>query len=136
MEGEALPVQSGGHQCQQDGGGADQRHDADAAAMRQVDQVRAGIGDAGAARLGDDADILAGQQGSEQAFEFAGFGVLVERGEVQRLDRVLGFEGREELARGLGLFHDEVLQLARDVDDMLRQYLFGRCVAQRAGEQI
>ena len=55
---------------------------------------------------------------------------------MQGLDWVLGFEGGEELPCGLGLLYYEMLQGARQVDDVLRQHLFGGRDTQGAGYKV
>lgn len=52
------------------------------------------------------------------------------------LDGVFRFQRREELACGLGLLDHEILQSARDGDDMLGQDLRRRRVSQSAGDEI
>jgi len=77
MKGKALAIQAGSHQCQQNGRGADQRHNPDAVAVRQIHQVCARVGDARTARLGNDTDIMPGQQWSKQLGHILGTGVFV-----------------------------------------------------------
>ena len=128
---ETLSVQAGGHEREQYGGGADQRHDPDAVPVRVQHQFRAGVGDAGAARLGHHAQVVSGAQGRRQAGDVRVRRMLVQGGDAQLLQGL----GRADLlqirARGLGVFGDEVLQRAHPLLHVLRDHRRKRAVAQR-----
>ena len=101
-EGEALAFQPGGHQREHDGGGADQRHDAEAFAVRRLDQRRAGIGDRRAARLRQQAQRALCAQRRERV------GFLADDLDAQLAHRHA--ERAEERARALGVLDHEVAQ--------------------------
>ena len=65
-EGEALALQAGSHQREHDRGGADERHHAEALAVRGFDERGAGIGDRRAAGFGQQAQRTLFAQRREQ----------------------------------------------------------------------
>jgi len=67
VEGEALAAQTRGHQRQQNRRRTDQRDDGNAFAVRGHDQRRAGVGHRGAARFGQQADIVSGLERRQTA---------------------------------------------------------------------
>ena len=121
MEGEALAAQARGHQRQQNRRRADQRDDRNAFAMRGQDQRRAGVGHGGAARFGQQADIVPGLERRQQRRDGGGRGVFVEFLDVQRLDRLRMAHRLEVRACGFGAFDDEVVEPARDREGVRRQ---------------
>ena len=82
VEGEALAVQAGGHQREQQRGRADERNDAHAARVREPDERAPGIGDGRAPRFGQQAAVLARSERRDAARAARARRVFVERGDA------------------------------------------------------
>ena len=138
VESERLSVESRGHHRQNDRRRADERHDADAAAVARPDDRRPGIRHARHARLGDHPRRAAFEQRRDQLLDFAaGRGVLVQFAEFQFADgpRDAGF--RQETPRRAGVLDDEVVQRIHHGPVGRRQHVpRRRFVRNRTGNQV
>ena len=104
-EREALAFQSGGHQRQHDRRRPDQRHDADAFALRGFHQRGAGIRDRRAAGLGEQADGMAFLK-----LPYMRRDIGFENRDVEFLDRARHSDVLQECTRRLGVLDHEVAQ--------------------------
>jgi len=111
-ETEALSVQPGSRQSQQQRRRAHERDDAYAVRMRGRDEVRAWISHCGIAGFGQQTDARTLQQRREQSGQLRGIGMLVQRADLdlrERLSHACGFQKR---ARALRIFCDESIESA------------------------
>ena len=104
-------------------------------AVAQGHEGGAGVGDGRQARLGEQADILAVEQG-QKGFHLLRRGVLVEDMQVQSVDVAAQAVARQETARGTQLFHHEAAQAAGTLQDGLRQDFGGFVVTERGRDQV
>jgi hypothetical protein len=107
MEGESLPLETRGHQCEEDRRGADERPNADAGLMGPPHERRPGVGDARRARLGQQRGARSRAQGREERFKRCGRRVCSEPvdGEVGQRARMP--DRLQEGARCLRFLGDE-----------------------------
>ena len=134
MKGEALAVQARSHQGQQQRGGADQRHNADALALGPGHQVGTRVGHRRATRLGEQPDVVSGAQWIEELLQDFGPGMFVKLPQLQDLQRLLGACGLQEGACRLRLFDDEVAQRPYGGEYGGRQAVRGRNRTKRYGD--
>lgn len=135
VEAEVLPVEARSHQGEQDGRRAHQRHDLDAPLVRGLHHKGAGVGHAGAAGFGEQADVLALFGIFQEAGALFGRGVLgdlVEGEFAEGLRRVGLFD---EAPGGFGALGDENIQAVEDVDNILWEGV-GCVFAQGRGDEV
>ena len=117
VEGEALPVQAAGHQSQQDGGGADPGSHRDAQAVGGGHDLGAGVGDGGAAGLGNQSDFTALTGALQPGLDLSIVCLVAQRMDRDFLQRTLGADQLQEGAGGLGVLGDIGIQPARQGAD-------------------
>lgn len=136
VEGEALPVQAAGHQSQQDGGGADPGSHRDAQAVGGGHDLGAGVGDGGAAGLGNQSDFTALTGALQPGLDLSVVCLVAQRMDRDFLQRTLGADQLQEGAGGLGVLGDIGIQPARQGADLGRQPALRRSFAQADGNQV
>jgi hypothetical protein len=137
VEGEALAVEPRAHQPEQDGGGADQRHDADAEGVRACHQAGAGVGHRRATGVREQAEVRAGERGGEQRVERRVGGLGGQLADVRVAQRVGIVELLEVGARRARGLDDEVAQAGGDRLCLRGQEVCPRCVlAQGHRDQV
>jgi len=104
-ERKALAFEAGSHQGQGDGGGADERHHAEAGMVRRLDQRGPGVGDRRAAGFGQQAQRSTFLKRFKQRSE-----VVFQRVDIQFADRAGHSRGGKESARALRVLDGEVAQ--------------------------
>ncbi len=135
MKGEALAVESGGHQRQQQRRRADQRPDGEAQFMGAAHQQGAGVGHCRAAGLRHQADIVAGAHRRDKSLDVGGgrrFRQLLDRQFAQGHGMA---DALEFGARRLGVFDDKTGQPASGFTGDCRQIVLPGRVAEGDGQQ-
>lgn len=116
VEGEGLPVQPGGDERQQDGGGANEGHDGVAVAVSQSHEFRTGVGNAGTAGFGDDADVALREVG-EACLDVFLPGMFVEFEESPFFQPDAGVGFFQETTGVFGVFAGEYPDVSNQGDD-------------------
>ncbi|ABA48265.1 hypothetical protein BURPS1710b_2913 [Burkholderia pseudomallei 1710b] len=110
VEREALPVQPGGHQREQDRARPDERHDLYAALVRAPHEQRAGIGDGGAAGFRHEPRVGAREHRREQPVDLARGRLHVQLANLDFLDRPFGADFLQERAGRLRVLADVIAE--------------------------
>ena len=136
MKSKLLPVQPRGHERQQQRRRPHQRHHAQALPVGLARQRRAGVGNAGAARLAQNAAIDALFQQRRQGGAHLGIGaVFVDDHEADILNYAVRGHAFHEAAGRAGVLHQEVGEGRHGGHHLRRQHLRGRVVGQGRGNE-
>src|SRR2546422_464220 len=120
-----LAFEAGSHQGEGDGGGADERHHAEAGEMRRLDERGPGVGDRRAAGFRQQAQRSTCLKRFKERSD-----VLLQRGDIQFADRAGHSHGGKESARALRVLDGEVAQ-GLDGAQRRRGQRVGRRASQR-----